>query len=345
MKLNELLNSDMTTIAGAVREGFDWWRAELAGLLPRRSALGAARPATLAVLATRGELSLIRNGQFGETVGAIGRLHGSPALFPADECLVRKLSLPAMSQRDLSAMLALDGDRYFPMAAGTSLFAASPPHPAADGTIAVDVAAWPVDRARLAADALFAAGITPSEVRPADPDLVPDARFDFLPAMRDREIMPGSGESARTWWIVVACLIALNLGMIVWRDSARLERMQELVDAQRPAAAVAQRIVQQMRSSQALAVRSVDERRDRDATGILGEVTRAVPNGAWVQRYAVEGNTLRLTGYRLPDVDVAAALRRSPRFASVKSAQSDQTAVGADGQPFDLVAELRSVEK
>ena len=74
---------------------------------------------------------------------------------------------------------------------------------------------------------------------------------------------------------------------------------------------------------------------------MLAQVSEAVPDGAWVQRYAFEGNALRLTGYRQPDADVAGALRKLPLFASVKSAQSDEAAAISTGQPFDLVAQLR----
>lgn len=342
MKLNQLLNSDMQTIGSVLRGGFDWWRAELAGMMPRRATVTARRPAALAVVSTNGELSLVKEGEIQASSVPVANTQGIPALIPASEFLVRRLPVPAMNQRDLSAMLALDGDRYFPMPAGSSLFAATVSTNSGDGTMEVDVAAWPADRAQRAANALLGAGVSPSTVRPADPDFVPDPRFDFLPALRDRGMLPGSGQGAKAWWAIVVVLFAMNLGMIAWRDSAQLDRMQALVDAQAPAALAAQRIVQQARGAQALIRRSVHEREVNDAVAILAEVTRAMPDGAWVQRYTFEGNTLRLTGYRLANVDVAAALRRSPRFTSVKSAQSDQTAPGVDGQAFDLSAQLRS---
>jgi hypothetical protein len=342
MKLNELLNSDMRTIGGALRKGLDWWRAELAGMLPSRSIDSTQKPPKTAILVSGEDLLLLRDGRFDQSSKASEKFSGAPALIPGEESLVRTLSVPAMTQRDLSAMLALDGDRYFPMPAGTALFSARISSTDADGMMTVDAAAWPIHRAQRVADAFAASSLSPSHVRLANQDFFPDSRFDFLPAMRDQRMIPCAGQGAKLWWTIVAFMFVVNLAMIAWRDSAQLESLEALVDAQRPAASVAQRIVKQMRDGQELTMRSAHERAGRDAVGILADVTRAVPDGAWVQRYSFEQNSLRLSGYRLNSVDVAAALRRLPRFSSVKSAQSDQAAVVADGQPFDLVAELRS---
>ena len=147
---------------------------------------------------------------------------------------------------------------------------------------------------------------------------------------------------ARTiWWTIVAAFALLNLFALILRDSADNERLQALVDAQRPAVSVAQKMTTRMRTVGSVAQRVAARRAQREPLGALAATTIALPDGAWVQRYAWDGATVRLTGYRARDADVAAALRRSSWLANVKSAQTDAMGETATGQPFDLTAQIR----
>ena len=71
---------------------------------------------------------------------------------------------------------------------------------------------------------------------------------------------------------------------------------------------------------------------------MLALATSALPEGAWVQRYAWTAESLRMTGYKAPGSDIQAALRRTGRFASLQTSVSDPTAEGGGGQPFDVTA-------
>jgi hypothetical protein len=329
MMLNQLLNADMATIGRAIRAGLRWWVDELRTLLP--AGIGAAREPALLV----------------DPVGRLAPLGGRAAwddkmptraqiVVPASTALLRAIELPAMSRRDLVAMITLDIERYLPLPAGSALIdAAIVGQAKPGGMIDVEIAALPNTVASEAIERFRTAGILPTQLRLAA-DGVPDARFDFLPAARAGGLVEPTHGAAAIWWALVGFLFVLNFAILVWRDEANVERMQTMVDAQSPAVQIARRVTRDMHQTDLIAHRAVDRRASHDVLGDLAVVSRAVPDGAWIQHYAWDGTLLRLSGYRAPDSDVAAALRREPRFASVKSAQTEALAEIGSGEPFDL---------
>jgi len=262
-------------------------------------------------------------------------------LVPSSAVLVRDIATPAMTSADLGRMLALNAERYFPLPGASVLISSAiRPERREDGLMLTDLAALPLLRAEALAKAMTEAGIEPQAVRIAGDRFAPDPRFDFLPAMQNSGLIGRAARSAQNWWIVVGVFAVLNLATMIWRDSADVERLQTLADQQRPAVAVAQRMATRIRSVDAIAHRAVARRGFFDPLAALARTTAAVPDGAWVQRYAWDGTTLRLTGYRASDTDVAGALRKAPGFTNVKSAQTDSMAETATGLPFDLVARM-----
>jgi len=331
--LNELLNSDLSTIARAARRGFDWWIGELRALLPDR--VRQWQSGTTPVVAFDAERGLATTDA-APSARPVVVVSGSSVL-------TREIATPPMSQDDLSRMLSLNIERYLPLPADAVLLATAPRRDRRDdGMMLTDIAALPVARAAALAADIRSAALNPRAVRIGDQTSTPDPRFDFLPAMRAAGLVARAPSTVQNWWAVVAALAVLNLATIIWRDAAAVDRLQALTDAQRPAVAIAQRMTARMRQADAIVQRAAARRRDGNALGVLAATTLAVPDGAWVQRYSWDGPTLRLTGYRSRDADVAAALRKAPPFASVKSAQTDSVAEIAAGQPFDLVARLRS---
>jgi Tfp pilus assembly protein PilN len=331
MTLNELLNSDLATIGREARRGFDWWIGELRALLPDR--LKSWQTGTTPVLAFDG--TVLATGD--------GKSDSRPVVVVSGaSVLTREITTPPMSRDDLERMLALNAERYLPLPAGAVLLAmAGRADRSVDGMMLTDIAALPVARAAALAEALRRIAIIPRAVRIGDTSSRPDPRFDFLPAMRAAGLVERADARVRNWWVVVAVLAVLNVATIIWRDTAAVNRLEALTDAQRPAVAIAQRMTTRMRQADAIVQRAVIRRREQSALGVLAATTAAVPDGAWVQSYAWDGLTLRLTGYRARDADVAAALRKSPVFASVKSAQTDSIAEIAAGQPFDLAAQIK----
>lgn len=335
MTLNELLNSDLTTLQQEARRGFDWWIEELAALVPPSLQRFGQRRRPMLLLDKDGWHDAIT----GEALATVPR-DGSIIAIDEDELLVRNVTVPPMSGSQVSRMLALDAGRYFPMPPETILLAAAPRRERTDdGLMPVDVAALPMTKATAIADALCATGLTPAAVRVVREGRL-DLRFDFLPLMQHRGLLGRRRSSYANWWAVVGALAFLNLAVLFWRDAADVARLQALVDSQRPAVTVAQRITAQMRAMNARAQNAALQRGQSEPLATLAVTTQAVPDGAWVQRYAWNGTTLRLTGYRSRDTDVASAFRKVPEFANVRSAQTDSIAETATGQPFDLVAEI-----
>lgn len=336
MTLNELLNSDLTTLKQAARRGFDWWVEELAALIPL-SMRRWGHSKRQALLSPDGTWRDPATGAKLET----GPSTGTTIAVRDDEVLLRELLTPPMSGGEINRVLTMNAERYFPMPAGSILLTgAARRERTAEGLMVTDAAAIPVALAERIARALVVAEVMPAAVRVATAEGYIDPRFDFLPLMQRAGLLGARRSGNSVLWIVVAALALLNVAMFAWRDAADVDRLQALVDAQRPAVSVAQRMTSRMRSMDAIAQRAALRRGRHEPMAILAATTTAIPDGAWVQRYTWDGGTLRLTGYRFRDTDVAAALRRVPGFINVKSAQTDSIAETATGQPFDLVAEI-----
>jgi hypothetical protein len=324
---------------GFARRGYDWWICELSSLVPESVRTWGQRKTDILVFEDR---RVVRPD--GSPIGsgpAYSASRDVTVLVRKDDVLVRDIATPTMTRADLDRMLALNGERYFPLPGGSVLISsAARSERSDDGTMHTDLAAIPLSRAQTLADALTEENVSAHAVRIAGTDHTPDTRFDFLPAMRNAGLVAKPVRSAQNWWVAVGILAALNLATMTWRDSADVERLQVLADSQLPAVAVAQRMATRMRSAEAIAHRAATRRGRYDPLSALARTTEAVPDGAWVQRYAWDGTTLRLTGYRSRNADVAGALRRMPGFSNVKSAQTDSTAETATGLPFDLVARI-----
>ena len=340
MNVNAVLNSDLGTIFRAARQGFDWWTDELATLMPRSVLAWTTRAQTL--LAFNGKDGFERPDGTQVTIetGEPTRRDATVVLAPGN-ALTRTVATPPMTRAERERMLVLNAERYFPLPENAVLMASAIRFEIAeDGARMCDLAAITLAQAQALGHALERFSIRAHAVRIATGESLPDMRFDFLPAMRAAGLVPDVQPRRRAWWFVVGALAALNAATLIWRDAATVEHWQTLVDAQRPAVSVAQRMVARMRVTGAIAQRTSLDRRSHDPLAVLAQTTAAIPDGAWVQRYAWDGATLRLTGYRSRDTDVAGALRRVPDFANVKSTQTDSIAETATGQPFDLVAEI-----
>ena len=338
MSLNSLLNSDLTTLIGNARGAYGWWIDELFALAPQTLRGWSTTKRKTVIFDDDGRLT--PSNPVDKASSSSWR--NAVIVIPQSAVLLRQVETPATTRAELSRALALNSERYFPLPSGSILLASAAQSVRNDaGTMQTDVAALPLACAARLAEALREADIVPQSVRIAGNYQSADRRFNFLPAMRAAGLVDASDGNSRKWWLVVAAFALLNLAAIVWRDAAEVDRLQALVDAQRPAVGVAQRMAMAMQAMDASAHRAATRRGEQEPLRILAAATAAVPEGAWVQRYAWDGGTLRLTGYRARDADVATALRRAGRFANVKSTQTDSMAETVTGQPFDLAAEIR----
>ena len=328
MELKSLLDADMATIAGWIRSGFAWWTDELRALLPARFTRRSAVFPAWFDYAGPGEL--VRRGE------------GSPqaVLIAPELCLVREVELPPLGQRDLERLVRLDADRIMPIPADRLVLAARA-DPAERSR--VTVAALPLDSARALLDELAATGLQPGCIALASEAHEGVAAVDFTWALADAGLMARQRSAAAGWWALVAFLFVLNVGLLVWRDTQSVTRLQDLVDSQTPAVTSARTIAKRIAATERQALELANLRRRQDALAVLAAATAALPPGAWVQRYAWDGGTLRLSGYKRAGVDVVGALRKSPRLADVRAGNSGEVAEVQGGQPFDVTAVVRDV--
>lgn len=324
---NSILDADMATIGNWLRTGLAWWGEELRALLPaglRR----AAKPLD-AYIAYRGA------GRWERVGGAAA----ATVLVDPGLCLVRTLKLPPLGDADLRRLVALDADRIFPIPAAQLVIGVCPS--GADRS-QVSVAAMPRADAEAMVAALAGAGLKPERYAIADPAETAPAMIDLTRGLVEAGLVAPAPRTALGWWMVVAFLFALNIALLVWRDVQDVQRLEALVADQGPAVgaarAISNRISQTQRQAQQLAAR----RGSQDAVAVLGAVTAALPERAWVQRYAWDGRTIRLTGYKRENADVVGALRNAG-FEGVRAAASETIAEVPAGRPFDVTASVGRV--
>lgn len=327
-----ILDADMATVGGWLRDGWRWWIDELAAMVPDRWRRGAAGP----------RLGFDGAQLDPAALAALGRGRAAAIVLDRDVCLVREIERPAMSARDAARMVMLEADRLMPLGTGAMVVAGR--IVSREGAaIRIAVAGLPRMKADRLAAALADAGIAPTAVLlPFEPS--PGGAIDFLPALRAVGLFARQDGARRFWWTAVAFLFAINLALLVWRDVQRTDALQALVDGQRPAVAASRAIAGRLAGAERIAAAVRQRRATRDPLVLLDRIAAALPPGAWVQRLAWDGSALRLAGYRPRDANIVAALRRQPGFRRVRSAAGDVTASLPSGQPFEIAAETGPAE-
>lgn len=336
-----ILDADMATVGRWARDGFDWWLAELRGMVPAQGLGWTRRGPALTAHFDGLNLVLTRRGV------AVARPRGRPAValaVPGEAVLVREAVLPMLAPADLARLIAFDADRLLPFAPGTALVAHEAGRPRGDGTQGVAVAAL---RLEAASAAMAAAGAQGYEVRRLGAGggtgggAGGGVRFDFLPAWR-RAGAEAKPTGARFWWGLVAALFAGNLGVWIGRDVVNLRETAALVEAHGQTAGIARTLRARVIAEDGRRRRLLADRAGQDPLPILAAFTRALPDGAWVQRLAWDGAQARAAGYAAGEIDVVRLLRASPYFVAVRSTAVDVPAQAAV-QPFEVTADTGRV--
>jgi general secretion pathway protein L len=339
--LSELLNADLSTVGPWLRDGFAWWLEELAGMLPAPARRWfETRPALCAEPVTGGGYRLTRNGRVVmEPAGAAPKSRPVALRLARDEMLIREAPAPRVPDRDLRRMLELDVDRLTPFRPDQVFVDVVPREADGAGPRRAVVAAIPRERALEAVARARAAGLDPRALGVASPDPA-ELALDFLPRMRQAGAVERPSVSRALVWGAVAVLAAANLGAAIGRDILDVRGLRRQVDAQRGAVNQALGLRRQVMDEQRRRADILLRRERGEPLRMLDAVTGAVPNGAWVERLAWDGRTVRVAGYRRESVDVAAAMRSAPLLSEVRNSGADLLNRQAAGQPFDLTAEL-----
>ncbi len=331
VKARSLLDADMTTLLAWARGGLNWWLAELAEMVPGwvRRNLVRRQPRLFwdgGEKVTVAETGLSPQENFGR----------AEIRLPARLCLLRELTLPPMARTDLDAMIALEAERLMPLPAERMLIAAAPA--SRTGAVStVTVAGISRDRIAGLLAQLHAVGIVPVALR-VDTPSVP---LDFLPAARRAGLFSAEPASRTLWWGVAGLLMALNLATLVWRDVDHVERLQTIVDERRPLTLGARRAAQRLEGRTIQVRQAIARRRESDPLVPLAIVSKILPADAWIQRFAWDGRTLRISGYKRGSGDLVKVFRDSGLFEDVRNTGSDVQAAIPVGQPFDITARAR----
>ena len=336
MTLSELLNSDMTTLGQWLVEGLRWWTAELTGMLPA-SARGwfETRPSLSAEPIPGGGYRFTRDGRLVMEGPARGRQPRAVTLrLPREAALVREVPAPALPERDLKRMLALDIDRLTPFRADQVFVDVIP------GTPRALVAAIRREDALAALEQARSAGLDPRALGLAGGS-VREQALDFLPVMRQAHATEGPSAGRRMIWAAIGVLVLANLAAAVGRDMLELHGLQQKLDAQQPAVARVANLRKHVLAEDARRADILARRTDGEPLRMLDSVTGAVPAGAWVDRLAFDGRSVRISGYRQDQIDITAALRGAPRLTNVRNSGGEVLTRQAAGQPFDVTADLK----
>ncbi len=344
IRTGTMLDMDMAGLGTALRSGWDWWTGELAQLVPER---WQARPQTLSGPAAEfdpdGQLWLDGAALEPAVEGARQRL--MHVLLPASAVMTARPLLPRLASRDLVRIVALDLDRLLPFPPGTAIAAARALPDAAEAgqaKIPTLVAGMPAARAASLVEAARVAGIEPLSLTWQSSDDT-TLSLDLLPALVASGRITPRRDTRAFWWGLVAALFIANVGLMIWRDIAATDAFAAEVAEQQATSTAARAIAARIGRETALRRTLIATRDAHDPLSLLALASVALPESAWVQRYAWTPESLRLTGYMAPGSDIQSALRRTGRFSSLQTSVSDPTAEGGGGQPFDITAAIAPV--
>jgi general secretion pathway protein L len=338
----DILDADLSSVGRMIQSAFAWWARELLDMAPASvRSLADARPSLTAEPSPDGGYVFMRGGQ--KVMPAIGggaRALPVTLLLPAGAVLVREVVVPAMTDGDVRRLIALDIDRLTPFRAETVYVDVAFVRAGSEEAIRrrVAIAVIGRDAAEAALERARAAGLDPQAagVAGAGADHAP---FDFLPVMRRARGERPSRRRLYAWGAVVL-LLAVNLAVATLRDMGEIGHLRGVVDAQREPRDQTLLLRRQVLDEAARRVLIATGHGQGEPLRAIDAVTRALPDGAWVQRLSWDGRTMRLGGYRQVSADVIAALRASPFLANVHNSTGDSVGRTAAGQPFDVTADI-----
>lgn len=334
VKTGTFLDLDMTSLGQHFGEFWRWWVSEISAMVPRP--LRQARKRVSGTIAFwHDDATLWVDGEAYEA----GRERSAVIIIPENQILVRSTMMPALSIADLRKIVMLDLDRLMPFPPDSAyadvIFSNEQSE---SGRREVQIAAIPKDLARSIDQAARSNGLIPTAIGMISDDVM---TFDFLPAMQIDGSVPAPDNSRKFWWSLVAILFALNLGLLVYIDEQKVNRLNDLVESQSLSAIGARKVAGRISKEDQLRGEILLQRERNDAVAQLALTTRQMPEGVWVQRYSANGDVLRIAGYKQDGTDLLGKLRKSGSFSAIRTSISDGAAESGTGQPFDITAEIR----
>lgn len=343
MNLQELLNGevDFKAIAAALRQGLAWWVGELRAMLPPswRARLSGG-PQLWAEREADGQWSFFRDGrrlaarpEGGDRIGV--RLHPS-------QVLIRTVTVPRMSETDTRRMVSLNIERLSPLALELIHFDIAFDRDAGEGqTVLLGI----VPRAAAAdlLSAATAAGLRPAAIAVRADDTEGASRFDFLPAASAAAGTPPAGRTVRYAWGAVAALLLINVVLLVGKDIARVQQLNDLVEAQQPAVNSALALQRRVEAENTRRRNLLARAARAEPLRVLNVLTKALPDDAWVRRLEWNGATLHIAGDQGSDRDLAAAIQGAGAFSNARNPGKEVVNSKAGLKSFEIIADARPV--
>lgn len=322
-----------------------WWTGELAAMLPR----GAAPPVLLADPDAAGGFRFARRH-----AGAEAAFAGDPAAaglplwlrLPETAALTRVVEWPVMPPADLRRALVLDLDRQTPCAAETLWFdMAVAGRDAARRRLSVEFVVAHAAEVKAMRAALQARhGVAPARICIAGTDGAPC--FDLRPAAAQHTVQRAArgllpNRLRARLLLLCAVLGAVNFGLHREAEQARGEALDAAVlDARRRAQRV-EALRSQVTEKRQLRDDLRARRGDVGLLAVLDQLTRLLPDEAWLETVEVRGGNVYVTGHAPVAATLVAQIETSPMFADAQF-RSPVTPDRARGRErFDMVIRLR----
>jgi general secretion pathway protein L len=256
--------------------------------------------------------------------------------------LRRSLRLPAAAADRLHAVVGYEIDRQTPFEASQVSYGVRELGTAGEGQLQVELVAWPLrqlDEWRQQnpdwADALAGIDAIDAQGRPLQVNLLP-------PAYRQQRPDP-----MRRWnlLLAVAAVVMLVLAAAQVLDNRRdaADTLREQVErSARSARGVASERAQLQTLLDGAAFLETQRNQRASTIEVWNELTRRLPDGTYLEKLAIENNSLQLIGLSSEASQLVPLLQDAPQWRKVNLTgvlQADGAASGRDR--FTLTAELQ----
>ena len=344
-----------------------WWGRELAGLVPGSPRAATAGRGTrtvvslgrtsVAIVEERGRTSRVLAaadvGPSRPITDALSILDGQELREPVvirvarDACFSRALHIPETAASDAASVAALDLERATPFRAADVMTAVVPDTKAAApaGRIAIRQLVLKRDTVRPVIAALEARGRVVTFIDSWADDGVNPLGVDFL-AAPGTAVKAGMSRIMRIDRVLAAAsavgaLAAMTIVAVKY-DNALAVLELESAAARRGAAAVGQQI---SRAEAALAdierLAGVRGRRP-PVVAVIEEVTRLLPDGAYLTELTLEGDQLDLTGFAKSAAPLLEIFERAPLFMDARFSAPSRLDTREDRERFAMRVRLRA---
>lgn len=332
MDLGKLLNADLSTLGRQFVRGLHWWRDELRAMLPdrwRRRQRGRPR----AVLwPDADDFRLCGDAKAGG---------GLVLCLPRRAGLVRAIRLPSLPPADLRRLVALDLDRLGPFEPQHVLFDLLPGPRGEDGQ-SVLVGLLPRAQALAMVERARAQGFRPTALALADDEGRPC--FDFLGGLEADANGPRQWLNPARAWTVAMALLAINLLVFVGRDVVELAALRQQVEDMQPGMQATTRLRTMVEAEATRRADLLRRQRIQSPLPVLDALSRALPDGTWVQRLEWDGARLHIVGWSRDGADPLALIEADPLFANAHPSPPALVESPARGKPFDITADREKGE-